>query len=116
PRRAGISAGRNIDLIYLSSDMEDRWRDHYVQARNPLYPLLDAFRDSRGPRWEAQIVNRGQATSAYSIDYPYNRIPWNRMGGPLGEPLAPGAQSGWLPLVLQDTAHFAMIDVTSAAG
>ena len=46
PQVPGRTADRNIDLVYLSSDTKDSWREHY-RKRNRLYPILDAVRDNR---------------------------------------------------------------------
>ena len=47
-----------MDLLYLTRDLDDAWMKHYAKEAN-LYPILGAFRDSRGPRYEARFTNRG---------------------------------------------------------
>ena len=112
PQKPGVSAGRHIDLVYLTSDSRDAWRARY--PNNRLYPILDAFRDTRGARWELQIANRGDAAADYHIDYPYNRVPWSVPPEPPVEKLAPRADSAWIPLAGQDTAHFSMLKITGS--
>lgn len=108
----GISANRNLDLIYLSSDTEDSWRAHYKQRVN-LYPILEAFRDSMGARYEVQFTNNGAKPATYTVSYAYNRIPWYDGEGQVAKGIEPGAASEWIPLKNQDTAHFGMATFTS---
>ena len=48
---------------------------HYARQTN-LYPILDAFRDTRGPRCEVRFTNRGDRPADFRIAHVYNRIPW----------------------------------------
>lgn len=108
PQIPGVSANRNIDLVYLTRDTGDAWRKHYAK-RTKLYPLLDAFRDSRGPRYEVRFTNRGDKTADFHIVHVYNRIPWGvSEDGPV-RGVAAGARSGWVPLRKQDTTHFGLV-------
>ena len=112
PQTPGVAARRNIDLVYLSSDLKDDWRKHYGK-QNALYPILDAFRDSRGPRWEVRVTNRGAATANVRIVHVYNRLPWEfsdpaDLGG-----IAAGKSSEWVGLRGQDTGHFSMVKFRS---
>ena len=106
PQFAGRSANRNVDLLYLTADLKDAWREHYKGA--VYYPILDAFRDSRGARYEVQFTNRGAKPLSISTHHIYNR---NQFYGRLDPPaaaneLAPAASSAWLPMPAQDTTHF----------
>src|SRR5262249_33116143 len=47
PQAPGVSANRNVDLLYLTSDAGDAWLKHYAKT-TAYYPILDAFRDTRG--------------------------------------------------------------------
>ena len=108
PQTPGVAAHRNIDLVYLTSDLKDEWRKHYSKQTN-LYPILDAFRDTRGPRWEARVTNRGASPAVVRIEYVYNRIPWGFSDpADLGS-IAPGKSSDWVGLRGQDTTHFSMV-------
>jgi hypothetical protein len=115
PYQPGISANRNIDLIYLSSDVEDSWRAHF-RPRVNLYPILEAFRDSMGARYEARLTNKGEKPATFSVSYAYNRIPWGDAEGAVAKDVQPGAASEWIPLKRQDTSHFSMANFTSTAG
>ncbi len=121
PSPDGVAADRNIDLIYMTTDMTDfvgadgkpnkeTW--FYVGGGGPggsLYPILNAFRDMRGARYEAAVINKGDKPLSVTVYYAYNRIPWSAAEpGPIAKDLAPGATSGWAPLTKQDTSHFSM--------
>lgn len=115
PLTPGVSADRNIDLLYLTRDTTDAWRKHYERTTR-LYPILDAFRDTRGARWEVRFTNRGDRPADFRISHVYNRIPWG-----FGDPAAasgvrPGASSDWLGLTGQDTAHFGLSEFRGPAG
>ena len=115
PQIPGVSAHRNIDLIYLTSDATDQWRKHYAKQTN-LYPILDAFRDTRGPRWEVRFTNRSGKKADFRISHVYNRIPWG-WADPTSVPgLDSGKASDWVGMLGQDTAHFSTIRFTASAG
>ena len=105
PANPGVSANRNVDLLYLTSDTQDAWLTEYHQRVN-LYPLLEAFRDSRGPRYEARFTNRGAKPATFGINHIYNRLPWYVNEPLLATNIASGASSAWAGIKLQDTAHF----------
>jgi hypothetical protein len=107
-RSPGVAANRNIDLVYLTRDTDDAWRKHYLKHNN-LYPILDAFRDSRGPRYEVRFSNRGDKPSDFHITHVYNRIPWGVSEAEPVRGVAAGAGSGWVPLRMQDTTHFSLV-------
>jgi len=113
PQEPGRAAGRHIDFVYLTRDLDDAWRKHYVQQTN-LYPILDAFRDTRGPRWEARFTNRGDKPADYSIAHVYNRLPWGVSEPVTARGVAPGAASAWVGLGLQDTCHFGLTRFVSS--
>jgi len=108
PQQPGISANRNIDLVYLTRDTEDAWRKHYSR-HTKLYPLLDAFRDSRGPRYEVRFTNHGDKPADFHITHVYNRVPWGVSEAEAVRGVAVGARSGWVPLRMQDTTHFSLV-------
>jgi hypothetical protein len=107
PQQPGVAAHRNIDLIYLTRDTDDAWRKEYGR-HNKLYPILDAFRDSRGPRYEVRFTNRGDKPADFRITHVYNRHPW---GVSEAEPVrvAAGSSSAWVLLRKQDTTHFSLV-------
>jgi hypothetical protein len=111
----GVAANRNIDLLYLTSDTSDAWRKHYARTTN-LYPILDSFRDTRGPRWEVRFTNRGNKEALFRIFHVYNRIPWGYTDPAEPGKVKPGAMSEWIGLKGQDTAHFSLVRFTSTAG
>jgi hypothetical protein len=115
PQTPGVSANRNIDLVYLTRDTTDAWLKHY-RTRTNLYPILDAFRDTRGPRYEVRFTNRAAKPADYHITHVYNRIPWGTSEGAEVRGIAPGKSSGWVGLRSQDTAHFSLVRFTSSAG
>jgi len=110
PQVPGRTADRNIDLIYLSADMEDSWRAHY-RRRNRLYPILDAFRDTVAARWEVRLRNTGQKDARFTIYHRYNRIPWGVAEPALADKVAPGATTGWIGIARADTAHFGPAEI-----
>lgn len=110
PQVPGRTADRNIDLVYLSSDTKDTWREHY-RKRNRLYPILDAFRDTVGPRWEVRLKNTGGEKATFTVYHRYNRIPWGLSEGRVARDVEPGAATGWIPLPKQDTAHFGTTEI-----
>jgi hypothetical protein len=113
PQAPGVAAHRNIDLLYLTRDTADAWVKHYAKQTN-LYPILDAFRDTRGPRYEVRFTNRGDKPADYSTAHVYNRIPWGAGEADLVRGVAPGASSAWVGLKAQDTAHFGCVRFTSS--
>jgi hypothetical protein len=108
PQQPGVAANRNIDLVYLTRDTEDAWRKHYAK-HTKLYPLLDAFRDSRGPRYEVRFTNRGDNPADFHITHVYNRVPWGVSETEPVRGVAAGAKSAWIPLWKQDTTHFSLV-------
>jgi hypothetical protein len=112
PQAPGVSANRNIDLVYLTRDTADEWRKHYARRTN-LYPILDAFRDSRGPRWEVRFTNRGDKPADFHVSHTYNRVPWG-VSEAAGVRAAPGATNEWVGLLAQDTAHFGAVRFSGA--
>jgi hypothetical protein len=115
PQTPGVAANRNVDLLYLTRDTRDEWMKHYRKVTN-LYPLLDAFRDTRGVRWEVRFTNPGTKPADVHIAHKYNRVPWGRSEDSSVRNLAPGASSGWVGLRAQDTAHFGLTEFSSTAG
>ena len=95
PQTPGVAAHRNIDLVYLTRDSDDAWRRHYAR-HTKLYPLLDAFRDSRGPRYEVRFTNRGDKSADFHITHVYNRVPWGVSEAEPVRDVAPGSSSGWI--------------------
>src|SRR5579871_6457195 len=108
PQTPGAAAHRNIDLVYLTRDTEDAWRRHYAKHTKP-YPILDAFRDSRGPRYEVRFTNRGDKPADFHITHVYNRVPWGVSEAEPVRGIAAGASSDWVPLRMQDTTHFGLV-------
>jgi hypothetical protein len=114
PQVPGVAANRNVDLLYLTRDLDDAWRKQYTKEAN-LYPILGAFRDSRGPRYEARFTNRGDRPADFGVSHVYNRIPWGMNEGIVARGVAAGASSEWVPLKLQDTSHFSMVRFSGPA-
>jgi hypothetical protein len=110
PQTPGVAARRNIDLVYLTSDAADAWLAPY-RRRTRLYPLLDAFRDTRGARWQARFTNRGDAPGDFHVAHVYNRLPWGYAEAASAH-LAPGRAGGWIDLAGQDTTHSSMTRFT----
>jgi hypothetical protein len=114
PQQPGVAANRNVDLVYLTRDTSDGWMRHYGKTTK-LYPLLDAFRDSRGPRYEVRFTNRGDRAADFSILHVYNRLPWGVSEAESIRGIAAGAASAWVPLRMQDTAHFGLVRFSGSA-
>jgi hypothetical protein len=113
PQTPGLAAERRIDLVYLTRDTDDAWRKHYAK-KTPLYPILDAFRDARGPRYEVRFTNRGKKPADFRVRHCCNRLPW-LVDEPKGVRVAVGEGSNWLPLRLQDTAHSSTVSFQGPA-
>lgn len=105
PQIQGVSADRNIDLLYMTSDVKDEWRKH--GPYNGWYGILFAFLDTLGARYEVQFTNQGDKPMSFSTSYAYNRLPWGA-SDPVTSVIDPGAISAWLPLKSQDTSHASM--------
>jgi hypothetical protein len=108
PQTPGVAAGRHVDLLYLTRDVADAWLKHY-RKQNGLYPLLDAFRDSRGSRYEVRFTNHGDRPASFSIAHVYNRVPWSAAEEDSPRNVAPDASTSWIGLRAQDTAHFGLV-------
>lgn len=108
PQQPGIAAPRRIDLVYLTRDTDDAWRKHYGKHAK-LCPLLGAFRDSRGPRYEVRFINRADKPADFHITHVYNRPPWGVSESEPVRGIAVGAKSAWIPLRGQDTTHFSLV-------
>jgi len=111
PQITGVTANRNIDVLYLTSDVKDEWRQ---QAKyKAWYGILYAIVDTLGARYEVQYTNRGDKPMSFTVGHAYNRIPWG-MADPSADAkdLTPGAASAWLPLNAQDTSHSSMARFT----
>lgn len=114
PQVQGVTANRNIDCLYLTSDAADLWRQQ--PAYKTWYGILYAFLDTLGARYEVQYVNTGDKPLNVSAGHAYNRIPWGMADPAAGVAnLAPGASSAWLPLRKQDTSHSSMAWFTPGA-
>jgi len=114
PQVPGVAANRNIDLVFLTSDVADTWRPYYAAGwGGGLYPILNAFREAMGPRWEVQFINKGTKPANAVISHVYNRSPWaaRETANP---DVAAGAASAWIPLINQDTCHFGMSQFDSS--
>ena len=107
PSITGLTANRNIDVFYLTSDVTDEWRKH--APYNAWYGILPAIVEAVGARYEVQFTNRGDKPMHFTTYHIYNRGPWG-MGDPAAgiTTLAPGATSAWLPMKTQDTSHSSM--------
>jgi len=106
----GVAAPRNVDVLYLTRDTRDAWRREYAKRVN-LYPILEAIRDSLGPRWQVQITNHGSKPATPRVRHVYNRIPWGMSEAARFSPVPAGGSSDWVGLLSQDTAHLSMIEV-----
>ena len=104
PAITGVTANRNIDVCYLTTDMKDEWRKQ--PKYKTWYGILFAIVDTLPARYEVQYTNRGDKPLDFMVGYQYNRSPWY-VGDPTGgvAKLAPGATSPWRPLTNQDTTH-----------
>ncbi len=98
---------RNVDLVWLTTDTGDAWRTQYGRV-NKDYPILDAFRDAVGARWEARVKNNGKEKASWNAAHVYNRFPWGANEAEFARDVEPGQWSAWFPLKLQDTCHFHM--------
>src|SRR5262245_13378009 len=114
PQSPGVAARRHIDFVYLTSDVKDSWMEHY-RPRTNLYPILDAFRDSRGPRYKVRLTNRGVKPANYTVNHTYNRLPWGADEGIVAKDVKPGAATDWIGLRHQDTCHYHLVTFSSGA-
>lgn len=112
PQDAGIAANRNIDLLFLTADVDDAWR--LSPKGRELYPILNAFRDARPPRYEVRFTNKGQKPMNFSASHTYNRVPWSWGEGVIAKDVAPGASTDWIGLKKQDTTHSGRVAFASS--
>jgi hypothetical protein len=111
PEIPGVTANRNLDVFYLTTDMKDEWRRH--APYNAWYGILPAIIDTMGARYEVQFTNRGDKPMNFTTGHVYNRSPWGASDLSAGtSTLAPGATSTWLPMKKQDTSHSSMARFT----
>ncbi|MHB0937997.1 MAG: beta-galactosidase trimerization domain-containing protein [Armatimonadota bacterium] len=111
PSIPGLTANRNLDVFYLTSDMQDEWRKH--APYNAWYGILPAIVDTLGARYEVQFTNRGDKPMNFTTGHTYNRHPWGSGDPDAGiNNLAPGATSAWLPMSKQDVSHSSMARFT----
>ncbi|MFQ3651704.1 MAG: hypothetical protein SNJ75_15375, partial [Gemmataceae bacterium] len=108
--QVGRAAPRNVDVLYLTRDTRNSWRREYSK-RVKLYPLLEAIRDTLGPRWQVQITNHSDKPATPRIRHVYNRIPWGMSETARFGTVPAGGSSDWVGLLSQDTSHMSMIEV-----
>lgn len=103
PQIIGLTTDRNVDCLYLSSDLQDSWRQEY---KLNYYRILEAFLRTVGARYEVQYTNLSDKPADFSSYQYSNREPWyNRPPEAIAKEIAPGASTAWLPLDIQDTTH-----------
>lgn len=101
-------ANRNVDFIFLTQDLEDKWRD---SKTNRLYPILDAALAAMPPRYYLRLLS--PAAQTIDVSEIRNRLAWNASEGSIK--LEANTFSEWLPLLQQDVAHFTTLALRGPA-
>lgn len=111
--QAGLAADRNVDFVFVTSDLRDEFRGRGER----LYPILDEISRAVERRTFVRITNPAEASAPVTVDaqYTLNRAPWQspaiRIGadsagrGARPTAIEPGSLSPWVNLSCQDTTH-----------
>ena len=102
-------ADRNVDLLYLTQDLENNWRK---PPSNPYYPILDATLAVFPARYYLRLTSPDAQTIGMRAIL--NRIPW--FAGAQSVTLQANVPSDWIPLKAQDVAHFTTWSMVGKAG
>lgn len=114
PKETKKPSPRNIDLVWLTTDKDDSWRNTLGRV-NAEDPILDAVRDAVGPRFQARVKNLGNAPTNWSASHTYSRMPWGSSEPDFARNVPPGQWSDWFPLKFQDTSSTTMVAFRAGA-
>ncbi|MGE3272669.1 MAG: beta-galactosidase trimerization domain-containing protein, partial [Chloroflexota bacterium] len=108
------AANRNLDMLMLTTDLEEAYRARGTRA----YPILDEIGAAAAGRLYARITNPGDSGESFSVEgrYTVNRVPWtfpafiiDKTGitRTSGKPvrLEPGERTPWVDVSSRDTTH-----------
>ncbi|MFN8524843.1 MAG: hypothetical protein U0821_17240 [Chloroflexota bacterium] len=114
------AANRNIDFLFLTTDLEDTFRGRGARP----YPLLDEIGTAASGRVYLRITNPSDSGESFHIDgrYSVNRVPWtfapftiDRDGYVRGSGrprrLEPGDVTPWVDISCRDTTHAAHLQL-----
>jgi hypothetical protein len=108
------AANRNLDLLLLTSDVQEEYRSRGTRA----YPILDELGAAAGGRLFARITNPADSGESFHVEgrYTVNRVPWTFPAFTIdktgitrttGRPqrLEPGERTPWVDVSCRDTTH-----------
>ncbi|MCC7372542.1 MAG: hypothetical protein IT306_29280 [Chloroflexi bacterium] len=108
------AANRNLDLLLLTTDVEEAYKARGTRA----YPILDEIGTAAAGRLYARITNPADSGESFHVEgrYTVNRVPWtfpaftiDKMGltRTSGRPqrLEPGDRTPWVDVSSRDTTH-----------
>ena len=110
PAQQQPRADRNLDLLYLTTDLSDGWRT--ANPANLRYPILDAALQATPPRYYLRLSSPDAQT--FQVGFRWNRIPWRVVEG--NYPVVANAPGAWMPLTRQDVAHFSTLVIAGKSG
>ncbi|MBA2450491.1 MAG: hypothetical protein H0V51_20945, partial [Chloroflexi bacterium] len=119
------AANRNLDLLFLTTDLEDGFRGRGARA----YPLLDEIGAAAAGRTFLRITNPADSGESFHVEarYSINRVPWTfpefqiDRGGPVRQGarpsrLQPGDRTPWVDVSCRDTTHAGHLQIVQNNG
>ena len=107
-------ANRCLDLLMLTSDLEDTFKTRGTRA----YPILDEIGVAAAGRVFMRITNPADSGESFHVEgkYTVNRVPWTFPGFAIDKTglvrgntrpqrLEPGEQTPWVDVSCRDTTH-----------
>jgi hypothetical protein len=115
------AANRNLDLLLLTTDVEEAYRTRGTRA----YPILDEIGAAAGGRLFMRVTNPADSGESFHVEgrYTVNRVPWTFPAFTIdktgltrtsGRPqrLEPGERTPWVDVSGRDTTHQGHLGVT----
>jgi hypothetical protein len=112
----GPAANRNLDVLLLTSDLEESYRTRGTRA----YPILDEIGVAAAGRVFARITNPADSGESFHVEgqYTVNRVPWTFPAFTIDKTglsrsssrplrLEPGERTPWVEVSSRDTTHVA---------
>ena len=111
----GPAANRNLDVLLLTTDLDDAFRTRNSKA---AFPLLDEIGAAATGRTYLRITNPGDSGESFYVEASYgvNRVPWTFPGITIdrggversasrARRLEPGDRTPWIDVSCRDTTH-----------
>jgi len=115
------AANRCLDLLLLTSDLEDTFKTRGTRA----YPILDEIGVAASGRVFMRITNPADSGESFHVEgkYTVNRVPWTFPGFVIDKTglvrgnarpqrMEPGERSPWVDVSCRDTTHPAHLALT----